>query len=277
MRPIAAFALIACAMLPCALFPGGLRAQPYPGITPVPRTTDPAVQRSFAIDREIAERIRLGIEAEARHDFSAALTQFDRALALAPREPQASTAFYDRGIAQAGLGDEPAAADSFREAVRRDPGFLAARANLVAVELAAGDLDAARAAADAFVRAAPDSARALYGRGLVALRTGDTVTARDDFKKLLAADPAYAVAHYDLALVEQRAGRYGEAERELRAALGLFTGYVRARLALGAVLLREGKRSEARDAFDAVTHLPGTDPALRNLAVALRDAIAATP
>ncbi len=272
MRRAVAFALLACALLP-----GGLGAQPYPGITPVPRTTDPAAQRSFAIEREIAERIRLGIEAESGRDFSAAVTQFDRALALAPHEPQASTAFYDRGIAQAGLGDDSAAADSFREAVRRDPGFLAARANLVAVELAAADLAEARAAADAFVRAAPDSARALYGRGLVALRTGDTATARDDFKKLLAADPAYAVAHYDLALAEQRAGHYDEAERELRAALGLFTGYVRARLALGAVLLREGKRTEARATFDAVTQSPGTDPGLRNLAVSLRDAIAAAP
>jgi Tfp pilus assembly protein PilF len=271
-RTIVAFALFACALLP-----GGLRAQPYPGLTPVPRTTDPAVQHSLTIEREISERIRLGIEAETRRDFGAAVTQFDRALALTPHEPQASTAFYDRGLAQAGLGDDPAAADSFREAVRRDPGFLAARANLVAVEIVAGDLAGARAAADAFVREAPESARALYGRGLVALRSGDTATARDDFKKLLAADPAYAVAHYDLALVEQRDGHYDEAERELRAALGLSSGYVRARLALGAVLLHEGKRMEARDAFDTVTQAPGTDPTLRNLAVSLRDAIAVTP
>ncbi|MGP6159533.1 MAG: tetratricopeptide repeat protein [Vulcanimicrobiaceae bacterium] len=248
-------------------------AQPYPSVTPVPRTTDAAALHELARSREIDERIRIGFAAEQRGDWPAAAPEFERVMALEPPEPQGSTALYDLALAQAGTGSLDAAAASLRDAIARDPGFLAARANLVGVELMRGDLPAARAAADAFVAVAPAAARALYARGLVALRSGDAATARRDFATLLSHDPAYAVGHYDLALAETQLGNLSEAERELRAALGLAPEYARARVALGAVLLREGKRDEARSTFDEAARL-APDLALRNLAASLRDAIA---
>ena len=59
----------------------------------------------------------------------------------------------------------------------------------------------------------------------------------------------------------------------LRESVDLAPAYGRARFALGTVLLHEGKRAQARAAFAAVAGDAGTDPALRNLAVAMRDAI----
>jgi len=260
----------------CAIGAQPAGAQPYPGITPVPRTTDPARMHALANDREVVERIQTAVDAENRHDYAVALRELERAIALHPAEPQGSTARYDLGIAQASTGDLAAAADSFRAAFALDPGFLAARANLVATALEEGDLTGARVAADQFVRAAPDSARALYSRGIVALRAGDSTTALADFRKLLTSDPSYAVAHYDLAIAEQQHQDYGESERELRAALALAPAYTRARLALGAVLLRGGKRDEARVAFDDALRAT-SDASLRNLAVSLRDAIVTAP
>ncbi len=198
--------------------------------------------------------------------------EFTRAIALHPLEPQASTAFYDLGLARAGSADLDAAAAAFAEAIARDPGFLAARANLVTVQLRRNDLAAARRTADAFIAVAPESARALYARGIVALQTGDARTALADFRKLLVHDPRYAVAHYDLALAEQKLGAYPDAERELREAISLAPAYARASLALGAVLLHEGKRDDARAAFDAAAR-SANDLALHNLAISLRDAI----
>jgi tetratricopeptide (TPR) repeat protein len=248
-------------------------AQPYPGVTPVPRTTDAAVMHELARQREIDERIRLGFAAETRGDWEAARAEFEHVVSLAPPEPAGSTAWYDLALAQAGSGALDEAAVSFNAAISRDPGFLAARANLIGVELMRGDLAAARAAADAFVALAPEAARALYARGLVALRSGDAATARRDFGTLLSRNPAYAIGHYDLALAETQLGELTEAERELRAALAAAPAYARARVALGAVLLREGKRDEARETFDQAARL-ASDAALRNLAVSLRDAIA---
>ena len=267
-----AFAIALGVALPLACA-GPSFAQVYPGATPVPRSTDAAALRELAIRREVVERIRAGAAAERDGRWADAEASLVRAVALHPIEPQGSTALYDLALAQANLREFAAAAASLREAISRDPGFLAARANLVVVLLSGGDLDGARGAADAFVRAAPSSARAVFSSGLVALRQNDEARALRAFRELIARDPAYAVAHYEVALAEEELGAFADAERELRDAIGLAPKYARARLALGIVLLHEGKRGEARTTFDDVAR-DGRDVALRNLAVSLRDALA---
>lgn len=248
-------------------------AQPYSSPAPVPRTTSLPALRSLAAQREIRERFTIGLDAQARGDWNGASAEFERILALRPPEPQGSTAHYDLAIAYANLHRNDDAARELRAALALDPGFLAAMANLIAVDLARGDLREARTVADRYLTLAPDSARGLYSRGIVALQSGDYSTARDDFGKLLHGNPSYAVAHYDLALAEERLGRYPSAERELRTALALSPAYARARFALGVVLLREGRHAEARDAFARATVDAAGDPALANIAAAMRDSI----
>jgi Flp pilus assembly protein TadD len=248
-------------------------AQTYSPQSPAPRTTSVPALRALAVRREIEERFTLGIAAESRRDWKSAASEFERIVALRPPEPQGSTARYDLAIAYANLQRYDDAARALRGAIALDPGFLAAMANLVAVDLARGDLREARAIADRYVSLAPESARALYSRGIVALHTGDNAAARDDFSKLLGVNPSYALAHYDLALAEERLGRYDSAERELRTALTLAPGYARARFALGVVLLREGEHAEARNEFARATLDAAGDPALQNIAAAMRDSI----
>jgi len=247
-------------------------AQLYPQLTPLPRTTAPSVLRSQATQREVHERFARGIAAETRGDWPQAEAEFTRIIALAPPEPQRSTAHYDLGIAQVQLRELDAAAASFQKAIALDPGFLAAHANLVTAHLLQGDLAAARTVADRFVALAPDSARALYGRGLIALQAGDATTALHDFGTLLERNPRFATAHYDVALAEIKLGRLADAERELQTALGLAPQFARAQFALGTVLLRAGKRDEARIAFDQAARV-AQDATLRTLALSLRDSI----
>lgn len=249
------------------------RAQMYPHATPAPRTTSVPELRALATGREVVERFHLGLAAEQRADWASAAAEFERIVALNPGEPQNSTARYDLAIAYANMRRFDDAARQLQSAIARDPGFLAAMANLIAVDLSRGDLRDARAVADRFVAAAPDSARALYERGLVALRSGDMVTARNDFGQFLQANPKYAYAHYNLGLAQTKTNDYASAEREFQLAVDLAPQYSRARFALGTVLLHEGKRAQARAAFATVAGDAATDPALRNLAVAMRDAI----
>lgn len=248
-------------------------AQTYSTPAPVPQTTSVPALRTLAVRREIEERFTIGLNAEARSEWKAAADEFERIVALQPPEPQGSTARYDLAIAYANLLRNDDAARELRAAIALDSGFLAAMANLVSVDLARGELSEARRIADRYVTLAPESARALYSRGIVALRSGDAAIAREDFGKLLHANPSYAVAHYDLALAEERLGRYDAAERELRSALLLAPGYARARFALGVVLLREGEHTAARDAFARATLDAAGDPALANIAAAMRDSI----
>ncbi|HKU69131.1 MAG TPA: tetratricopeptide repeat protein [Candidatus Baltobacteraceae bacterium] len=242
------------------------------GSTPA-RTTDVRALRAIAQAREVHERFAIGLDAERRGQWAAAAAEFERIITLHPPEPQFSTAHYDAGIAYAKMQRFDEAARAFRSAIAGDPEFLAAMANLIAVDLARGDLREARSVADRFVALAPDSARALYSRGIVALKQGDSEAARASFGQLLQSDPQYALAHYNLAVAQAREGQYASAEQELRLALDLAPSYGRARFALGTVLLREGKRGEARQAFDAVARDASGDAVLRNLAVAMRDAI----
>ena len=245
-------------------------AQAYPSVTEPPRSTDPTTLRAAAVSREIHERFNRGLAAEAGGDWRGAIPEFERIIALDPAEPKGSTARYDLALALANTGAYDRAATALEGALARDPGFAAAAANLVSVELMAGDLSKARAAADRFVRLAPDAARARYSRGLLALHDGDLPTARADFEMLIGTSPSYAIAHYDLALVEIRAERYDVAETELERALALAPRYARARFALGTVLLRLGRRSDARTAFDRASSDAG-DLTLRSLATDLRD------
>lgn len=245
-------------------------AQPYPATGEPPRSTDPATLRAAAVAREVHERFARGLAAEAAGDWRGAIPEFERVVALAPGEPKGSTARYDLAIALANTGAYERAAALLERALALDPGFAAAAANLVSVELMAGDLGKARSAADRFVRIAPEAARAHYARGLVALHAGDLATARSDFEALVGSDPAYAIAHYDLALIEIQAERYDVAEVELERALALAPRYARARFALGTVLLRLGRRSDARTAFDRASTDAG-DVTLRSLATDLRD------
>ena len=257
-----------------ALIAGGqvARAQQYGAHTPIPQTTSAPAMRNLAVQREIHERFRLGLDAEARADWRAAIPEFTRIAALQPGEPQHSTTVYNLGIAYAGLHRYNDAAMAFKDAISRDPEFLAAYANVIAVDLERRDLTEAKTFSDRFVRLAPESARALYTRGLVGLHTGDLNAAIEDFGKLLARNPSYAVAHYDLGLAHARMSQWSQAEREFTTAVDLAPSYARARFALATVLLREGRRQEARAALDA-TLRDASDPVLRNLALALRDSL----
>jgi tetratricopeptide (TPR) repeat protein len=266
-------ALTVLAAIALAVQAAPLHAQSYNTAAPVPRSTSPAVLHDRAVQREIVERFHIGLAALDAHNYPSAAAEFSRILALDPREPQGSTAAYDLGLAQANEGALDDAARSFSLAVARDPGFLAAMANLIAIDLRLHDLMQARAVADRFVAASPESARALYSRGLVALQAGDLSAAEGDFSKLLRNDPQYAVAHYDLGLIEEKQSRFDAALAEFTLALQLAPGYARARFAVGTILLRQGDRAAARVAFDRAAQDASDDPSLRGLAVEMRDAI----
>lgn len=249
------------------------RAQVYPNVREVPRSTDPAVLGASAMQREIHERFRIGLEAFGRSDWSAARDEFRQIVTLKPAEPLGSTARYDLGITLTNLHDYAGARAQFEAAIALDPDFLAARSNLVTVELLGNDLGAARKSAAELVRRAPQSARGLYLSGLAGLRAGDADSAARAFGALLSHNPSYATAHYDLALAEIQLSRYDDAERELRVAITLAPKYSRARFALGTVLLKGGKRDEARSAFEQAAK-DSDDPQLTNLATSMVQAMA---
>lgn len=260
-------------VVPALLLPLRANGQQYGSPRPVPKTTSAPALRELARQRELHERFALGLEAQRRMRWADAASEFERILVLSVSEPQHSTAAYDLAIAYARLNRLDDAAKTLRIALAGDPEFLAAYANLIAIDLQRRDLREARQMADRFVRLAPDSARALYSRGLTALAQNDAAAAAADFGRLLQNDPSYAIAHYDLGIAESKREHLSEAQREFEAAVALSPQYARAQFALATVLLKQGKRADARRALDAAVRDAAADPALLNLAIALRDAM----
>jgi tetratricopeptide (TPR) repeat protein len=259
-------------LLAAAFEPSGTDAQTYSEARPVPRTTNHAILVRLAVDREIHERFRIGFDQELHGRWKEAVAEFTRIISLHPREPQDSTAWYNLGLAQAQTGAYGAATASFNAAIEHDDGFIAARVNLVSVDLLRKDLRSAHHDADELIARVPSSSRALYEHGIVALDNGDAQAALRDFDVLLRRDPSYAIGRYDFALAEIAAGRLSDAERELRGALAIVPTFARARFALGAVLLRQGNHDQARTAFDQAAH-DANDVTLRNLASSMKQSL----
>jgi hypothetical protein len=53
----------------------------YPTPTPVPRTTSVPALQALATQREVEERFKAGLAAEARGDWEAAVPEFQRVIA----------------------------------------------------------------------------------------------------------------------------------------------------------------------------------------------------
>ena len=176
---VAVASLLALAAVTSAAF-----AQTYSRPTPSPRLTDPGSLAARIRDREVHERFARGVSAEERSDWSGAAAEFRRVIALDPPEPKGSSARYDLALAESRLGHDDVAAGLLQEALHRDPGFAAAAANLVAIQLRRGDGPAALAAAERYLAIAPTAFLARYGHGLAALRAGDLAAARADFRAL---------------------------------------------------------------------------------------------
>jgi tetratricopeptide (TPR) repeat protein len=114
-----------------------------------------------------------------------------------------------------------------------------------------------------------EPARELYSREVVALHSAS----QNDFRRLMQIDRRRALAHYHFGLAQAQSRRFVSAEREFNIALNVAPEYARARFALGTVVLREGRRAEARSDFDRVVKDANGDPALKNLALEMCDAI----
>jgi tetratricopeptide (TPR) repeat protein len=94
---------------------------------------------------------------------------------------------YGRGVALQGMGDEPAAAAAFREALRRDPAHLPALNNLCVALLRSGAPEAALAACDRYLALAPVNRKALAYRAAALIELGRRDAAREllDYDRLL--------------------------------------------------------------------------------------------
>lgn len=141
------------------------------------------------------ERVRpyidLGVMAAVRGETQAAGADFDRAVALEPRNPEA---LYNRGKLRLDAGDLAGAATDLETAIDADPTVAKARINLAIVRIRQGNLDDAEAQIRAALAIDAGDPRALTNLGEVLRARGRVDEAIALYRQALASDPAYSHA-----------------------------------------------------------------------------------
>lgn len=160
--------------------------------------------------------IELGHAFELNHQYDKALTMYDEAAAIAPRDPAGP---LTGGMRAARWGEVDLAQPRLEEALRRDPTNASAWHALGLVRLHRGDLAGAKTAYDSGLQADPRSTENHIGLASLALSQGRLLEALRHYDAVLEDRPKFADAHLGRSFVLIKLGRYQEARDTLE------TGY----------------------------------------------------
>jgi tetratricopeptide (TPR) repeat protein len=191
-------------------------AQPAaPDASGLPRLTFDAVPASVRVGLEEAYRAaranprdaaavgRLGMSLHAYEQYRSAQLCYVRAREL---EPQSMSWTYLSGVVEAALGENVAAASSFRRALEIEPDYWIARLRLAEALMAAGELDASGAEFEALTRERPELAVAHYGLGRLLSGRANLAAATECYRRAVELEPEFGAAHYALALAYRNSG-----------------------------------------------------------------------
>ncbi|HEX6894032.1 MAG TPA: tetratricopeptide repeat protein [Bryobacteraceae bacterium] len=170
-------------------------------------------------------------------------------------------------------GDASRAEAAFREAIRLQPDYAAARLNLAILLSQRGQTAEAAFHFAYAVRARPDYALGHFNYGLMLAELQRPADAREQFEATLKADPNYAQAHEELGKLAESSGRFADALREFSDAVRLSPNLSRSQLGLGAAFARQGRTAEAREHLALAA--ASQDSAIRESAQRLLDSLRA--
>lgn len=166
--------------------------------------------------------------------------------AKAPANPRALTLL---GVAYADRGAPDKAFEAYQAAIRANPDFHDAHANLGSALIGRGDLNGALAA---FTRARaldPKNAQDAYHLGLIYQKLGRLDEAWREYDASLRLQPDDASTHNNLGAVHQAAGRWEAALAEYETAARLDPALAQATYGLGQVYQHQRREDEAERAY----------------------------
>lgn len=213
-------------------------------------------------------------DVEARHLRAMALSQmgrFDEGRvefnSLVNKHSQPHAVLSNLGNLERRAGNPAAAANAYREALKRHPGFADAEFNLAIVLLETGDPEEAAGLFQTLAKRLPDPLPALNGLGnaLSALERHDD--AMKAFDRALARRPDAVGVRINRAAVCRAAGRLDESLAELDRACREAPGFAEAHYQRANTLRTLGRTEAARAAYaEALRHAPERVDIHRDLA-----------
>jgi Flp pilus assembly protein TadD len=187
--------------------------------------------------------------------------------ALTPRSPEP---YFELGEALRAGSEREKAVDAYREALSRDPRYLAA---LVGLASTLDEIGRSSEAADALRRAAesaPSNPRMWNSLGAVEFRRAHVTDASAAYKEAIALDPEMPEPRNGLGLILAQSGDLSGAEQQLREAIRLLPNYGNAHWNLGNLLAVKGDLADAAwELRLAANFLPQNAAIILNYAVVL--------
>jgi tetratricopeptide (TPR) repeat protein len=164
----------------------------------------------------------------------------------------------NRGVAQMGQQFTERAADSFAEAMKKDPKLAQAAVNEGIALLTLQKLDDAKKALQTALALDPGNAQAWYNLGLAQHAGNELEPALKSFQQAVKSDPADADSYYFEGVCYQELKDYDNAIAIFQKALEIAPLHASAEFALARTLQRAGRTAEAKDHFKRFQHLTST-------------------
>jgi len=204
--------------------------------------------------RSWTARGAMEMKAEA---YPAAYDSFRRAVSLDDHDAAALAGTSDAAAGANRPADHRAWLENL---AKTSPGNAAVRVALSRVRAAAGEFDAAIAAASEALRLSPEDPRALEQLASVFADMGDAARLEPVAARLLARYPDREDSRYYQAVALLLRGRGAEAVDPARRVLAINPRHARAQNLLGAACAESGQRECAAAAFDAAIRLNPREP-----------------
>lgn len=206
----------------------------------------------------------LGLTIYEQGNYLEAITIFDSAIQLNPKEPDY---FVHRGLARHGNGDTKGAEADYRAALQLNPGHSIAYHNLSI--LLKQDGKESRELLDKAIENNPDLSYPYIERGAYLLEEEDYTGALRDFNKALQLDPKSAENWLNRGLAKEKVGDLRGAYHDFTRTIALAPQLEKAWLSRGNILTKQQRFAEAVEDYSvAITYYPEYGIAWLNRAIA---------
>ena len=164
----------------------------------------------------------------------------------------------NRGVAQMGQQFTERAADSFAEAMKKDPKMAQAAVNEGIALLTLQKLDEAKKALHTALALDPNNVQAWYNLGLAEHAGNELEPALNSFQQAVKFDPADADSYYFEGVCYQEMKDFDKAIAIFEKALEIQPQHASAEFAIARAYQRSGRAAEAKDHFKRFQHLTST-------------------
>jgi tetratricopeptide (TPR) repeat protein len=210
---------------------------------------------------------RRGLALETKGDWNGALADYNTVLGL---DPKNADAYSNRGFVKQSLGDLDGALADYAIALQINPKISKAYYNEGLIDVQKGALDSAIAAFDQCLNLDPQMPQAFYNRAEAKMAEGNLDGAIADFTQTLAINPKIARAYSDRGLVRQTKGDLDGALADYSQALTLDPTLSVAFFKRGTIEMQRGDlEAVIADSSQAITLDPKNGAAYFNRALAL--------